>query len=208
MMMKKLFLRSCTAAALCFLFANSGMAVPIAPPIPPMVTLGDIATDWPGIHYQMLRLKRIPPNRLLVVLYVVGLEGTPPGGVYIKGPDETVPGVKPGQTATRTGFFSFDPSVMTDLLTNVAYPVLPSIAPPGKVYRSSRVIFIIQPGRGNLVDMQFACPPPPPPPAPGQPPPKQFLSFVFPKGKTAMKVELPPPDAAAINPGAKPAGGG
>jgi hypothetical protein len=153
--------------------------------------LGDTASEWPGVHYQLLELKRIPPNRLLILLQVIPSAGTPARGVDIIGPMVTVAG---GISLPLP--FSFDSSTMTETPSGISYPVLPSIAPPGRAYRASKIRATLAPGGKIWVNLQFACPPPPPPPAPGVPPPKQMLSFVFPKGKTPIKLELPPDPTA------------
>ena len=163
--------------------------------------LGEIDTDWPGVHYRLLVFKRVPPNRLLLLLQLVGTKDAPATGVMIDAAAPAIPGIK-----AHRSFFSFATSTMTDTLSKISYPVLPSIAPPGHMYRPNELMATIRMGRSALVNIQFACPPPPPPPPEGEPPKKQFLLFAFPKGKSPMKIELPPPDTAVS--GAPPAAGG
>ena len=46
-------------------------------------TLGEVETNWPGIHYQITIIKRIPPGRLLVVIRVLATPQAPPGGTML-----------------------------------------------------------------------------------------------------------------------------
>ena len=180
---------------LCLLGLLFGFSAAMAQSLASHTVLGDTESEWPGIHYQMLELKRLPPNRLLILLQLIALTGTPPNGTSIIGP------MGGGAGGIKIPLpFSFDSSTMTDNLSGVSYPVLPSVAPRGRAYRGSQIRATLLLGQRIWLNLQFACPPPPPPPPEGQPPKKQILSFVFPKGDKPIQIELPPapaPGAAA-----------
>lgn len=155
-------------------------------------------TDWPGILFQVIRLERILNNRLLVVIRIQATTKAPPSGTLIG----TVP-IIPAHTKKsdliyfRPTPFSLEASTMIDELSQVSYPRLSSIAPPGRVNFPSGARAILHPGEMQLASLQFAAPPPPPPPPPGQKVVPQTLSFLLPKAKgPIIHVPLPPAEGA------------
>ena len=155
-------------------------------------------TNWPGIHFQIMYLARVPPNRLLVGVRLIATSQAPPGGTLVGTPVPITPNADPRNVTA--GFyhpqpFDMNSSVMTDELTQQSYPVVPTIAPPGRGYRPAIILATLFPGGGSSnMTLQFVVPPPPPPPPAGQPPVKQTLSFLFTNAKAAIThVPLPPP---------------
>ena len=163
-------------------------------------TLPEGETNWPGIHFQIMYLKRIQQNHLLVGVRLFATSQAPAGGTLIGSPVPIPANADPRDIAAglyRPSPFTMESSVMTDELTQKAYPVVPSIAPPGHKYRPAVILETLAPGQSDTVTLQFEVPPPPPPPKPGDPPVKQTLSFLFTNAKGEIKnVPLPPASAA------------
>ena len=165
------------------------------------LTLPEGETNWPGIHFQIAYLKRLPQNHLLVGVRLFATDKAPPNGTLIGIPVPIPANANPRDIAAgyyRPSPFTMDSSVMTDELTQQTYPVVPSIAPPGHKYRPAVLLGSLAPGQSDMITLQFKIPPPPPPPEPGQPPAKQTLSFLFTNAKGPITgVPLPPPIASA-----------
>lgn len=158
---------------------------------------------WPGIKCQIIIIKRVPPNRLLVVVRLAATSEASPGGTLI-GYTVSVPpmGNKKGPSLplTAPSPFSLASSVMTDEKTKITYATLPPVAPPGKAYRPGATLGFLKPNQNLVLTIQFAVPPPlPPDPSTGIPP-KQTVSFMLPNAKGPIaRVLLPPPAEAAAS---------
>lgn len=165
--------------------------------------LGDVKTIWPGIHFQVTVLKRIPPDRLLAVVQIVATPQTPPPGLELSVPNPNKP---PPNMDPRTAAllfppkpFSLESATMTDELSQQQYSTLPPVAPPGHSYRPGKVLDFLRPGDSVILTLQFPIPPPPPPPPGSTVPPKQTVSFLFPKAQGPM-IHIAVPAAAGAMP--------
>ena len=121
----------------------------------------EVETTWPGVRFQIFRIERIP-NRLVVAVRILATEKAPPTGTFL-GTKTPLP-----STATREDVsmglydpkpFSLTSAVMIDEQSGQRYPVLPSIAPPGKIYLPSIILASLMPGEAELLTIQFAAPP-------------------------------------------------
>jgi len=165
-----------------------------AQPANAVIAEGD--SNWPGVIYQIIALKRIPPERLLIAIRVVATAQAPPQGTAIGVPVPIPPNAD--KYAIKSGIYhprplSFASSVMTDELTKQTFPALHTISPPGHKYISSSILSTLMPGGATVLVLQFAIPPPPPPDqlAAGH---KQTLSFLFTNAKGPIAhVPIPPP---------------
>ncbi len=161
-------------------------------------------TNWPGVRYQILYVHRILQNHLLVGIRIYATSKAPAGGTRIAKRNPITPDTAPQDIVDGTyvpSQFTMDSSVMTDELTQKTYPVVPSIAPPGKIYCPAVLLETLAPGQSDVVVIQFETPPLPPPPPPGQPPIKQTLSFLFTNAKGPItNVPLPPPSPSSTGP--------
>jgi hypothetical protein len=162
--------------------------------------LGEAKMNLTGINCQITTIKRIPPNRLLVVVRLLATTETPPEGTLI-GYTVTVPSLSkagPPTPHVDPTPFSLASSVMTDEKTKLTYPTLPPVAPPGKAYRPGVALGFLKPNQNLVLTLQFALPPPlPPDPATGVSP-QQTVSFMFTNAKGPIThVTLPPPAPTA-----------
>ena len=184
--------------AACFLIAAGLVFADPAPALsPPSLddpTKYQAETDWTGIDYQLVRLERIEPNRLLALIRIFGTSKTPPEGVLLGTYVPIPPGTKPEDMmkfAAMSRGVSLFPTVMTDDLSQTQYPALRPLQRWG--YLAPVILQRLFSGRSELCHLQFAVPPPPPPPPPGQPPPVQTLSFLIPHAKGPIAhVPIPP----------------
>ena len=156
----------------------------------------EVESSWPGIHFQIAYLQRIPPDRLLVGVILIATASAPPGGTLIGTPQTIPPNADPHDVAAgyyRPAPFTMTSSVMTDDISQTQYSPLVPVAPPGRKYRPAILLETLLPGQSSMMVLQFSVPPPPPPPEPGQPPVKQTLSFLFTNAKSAIKnIPIPP----------------
>lgn len=164
--------------------------------------LGEVETNWPGIHYQIIIFKRIPPERLLVVVRVLATPQAPPGGTLLGFPVPIPPNIPRAEAILLypPHPLSLMESVMTDEATQQKFCALPPVSSPGKAYRPSATLQILQPRHNIILTVQFAVPPPPPPdPATGAPA-KQTVSFLLPNAKAPITHVPIPPVATASKP--------
>jgi hypothetical protein len=168
--------------------------------------LGEVETNWPGIHYQITIIKRIPPDRLLVVIRVLATPEAPPGGTMLGFQAPIPPNLNRNLTSVQIAYLypprplSFANSIMTDEKTQQKYPSLPPVAPPGKGYRSCVTLAGLRPRQNVILTIQFAVPPPPPPDPSSGTPVKQTVSFLFPNAKAPIAHVSIPPAAKASEP--------
>ena len=159
----------------------------------------EVKTEKPGIIFGVAQIRRIPQNRLLVIIYIRATSEVPSTGVNLNTSVMPPPGTKPWDLYKfRDKPFSLHGSTMTDELTGVQYPLLRPTLPPTMAYfpGGTRATFI--PNHREILSIQFATPPPPPPPPPGQPPVIQKLSFSLPTAVGPIThVPLPPLGAPA-----------
>ena len=43
----------------------------------------EVETNWPGVRFQIFRIERIPPNRLVVAVRIVATDKAPPEGTFL-----------------------------------------------------------------------------------------------------------------------------
>jgi hypothetical protein len=152
-----------------------------------------VESTWPGVQMQILEVKRIPKNRLLVV---IGLWASPqaPGSTLIGIPPVIPPTATKEEIAAGFGptSFSLEGSTMIEDLTHQKYDMVPP-DPTGMVYRPSMILGSISPGQALYMTIQFPAPPPPPPDEMGHIP-RQTVTILLPRAKGPItKVVVPPP---------------
>ncbi len=183
--MKRLFYLLCLAGFSVHAWAQA--------PAPASSDFPEVGSTWPGIQMQILKVVRIPGNRLLVE---VRLLASP------KAPQVTMIGYPPviPTDATKeeleTGFgpspYSLEVATMTDERTQQRYNALrPN--PKGPYYLASVVLASLSPGQGQYMTVQFPVPPPPPPDDSGHVP-KQMVSILLPKAKGPIAGVVIPPE--------------
>lgn len=126
----------------------------------PAAPLGEVETTWPGIHFQVARIMRIPGDRLLVLVRVVATGAAPKGGTMI-GIPVPVP-ANATQAEIDQGLynpipFSLDSSVMVDEATKTSYPTLK--ANPSENYMSGVLLCSLRPNQAEAMAVQFKAPP-------------------------------------------------
>lgn len=142
----------------------------------------DVATTWKGVHFQITELKKLPGNRLLVIVCVYGQPGAPFAGTLIGTPVPIPPGTTPEMIAT--GYYSpkpftIDSATMKDELTQQVYTTVKP-APAGTRYVPSTLLAVLHPKQSQFMSIQFPYPPPLPSP-PGSPPPQPTVSILLPQ---------------------------
>ncbi|MBE2178929.1 MAG: hypothetical protein IAE97_00455 [Chthoniobacterales bacterium] len=159
-----------------------------------------VATEWPGVSYEVVRIERLPENRLLVLFQIAAGKGAAPKGTFVGVPTPIPPNANPDDI--RSGRydpkpFSIAATTMIDETTGSRYPALPPVAPPHIVYPYPEVLVTLAPGgKSRMLSLQFQAPPALPD-ASGKVPP-QSVSFLLPKAKGALtRVPVPPPVAPA-----------
>jgi hypothetical protein len=162
--------------------------------------LGEVATTWPGIDYQVTAIQRIAGDRLLVVVKLFATPQTPPDGIFI-GINVTVPkNTSSLFQMADTGAYrplpvSIDGAILTDDTSHQTYATLKP-NPSGQQYLSSQVIATLHPGEAQAMTIQF--PIPPPPPSNNGVVPKQTVSIQFPKAVGPItRIVIPPAPPAA-----------
>jgi hypothetical protein len=159
--------------------------------------LGEVDTIWPGIRLQVLKVERIPANRLLAVVRLVATRQAPASGTLI-GTKVAVPANIPkeevfsGRYAPRA--FSLLSSVMIHEQTQRKYPALPPADSAGRNYIPGEVLGTLFPGEAEVLTVQFAAPSEMV--SAGTDAPKQTASFLLSNAKEPIgKVPIPPPEA-------------
>ena len=159
--------------------------------------LGEVDTIWPGIRLQLLKLERIPPNRLLAVIRLVATRQAPASGTFI-GTKVTAPANAPKKELFSARFaphaFSLSTSEMIHEQTERKYPALPPVAATGRHYIPGEVLGTLFPGQAEVLTVQFAVPSEM---VSAQiDAPRQTASFLLSSAKGPIaKVPIPPPEA-------------
>jgi hypothetical protein len=182
--MKRLFYLLCLAGISMYAWAQTPASAPDNFP--------EVGSTWPGIQMQILKVVRIPGNRLLVEVRLLATPKAPPvtmiGYPPVIPPDAT-------KEELETGFgpspYSLEVASMTDERTQQRYNALrPN--PKGPYYLASVVLASLSPGQGQYMSVQFPVPPPPPPDDAGRVP-EQTVSILLPKAKGPItRVVIPP----------------
>ena len=159
-------------------------------------SLGEVETNWPGIRYQLTRIERISPDRLLVVVHIVATQRAPASGTFI-GTKARVPANVPTEELVSAKYvprpFSLASSQMVGDQTGQRYPALPPIA-SGRQYIPGEILTTLRPGQAEILTVQFAAPASLSSVDSGTP--KQTASFLFANAKGPIgKVAIPPPAA-------------
>ena len=157
-----------------------------------MAGKAEVETTWPGVRFQIFRIERIP-NRLVVAVRILATEKAPPTGTFL-GVKTPIPSTASPEDVSMGLYdpkpFSLISSVMIDEQSGQRYPVLPSIAPPGRKYLPRTILASLMPGEAELLTIQFAAPP-----SFGEGElQKQTASFLFPNAKAPItRVPIPTP---------------
>jgi hypothetical protein len=158
--------------------------------------LGAVDTVWPGVRYELVRVERIPPDRLLVAVRLVATRQAAPSGTFIgtkMSKDAPKNELVSAQYAPRP--FSLASSQMVGDQTGERYPALSPIT-SGAQYIPGEILTTLLPGEAEILTVQFAAPASMA--SAGSRAPKQTASFLFPNAKAPIaKVEIPP--AAAFD---------
>jgi hypothetical protein len=160
--------------------------------------LGEVDTIWPGIRFQLLKLERIPPDRLLAVIRIIATRQAPASGTFI-GTQVAVPANTPKEDRSSSRYaprpFSLSASQMIHEQTGRKFPALPPIASAGRNYIPGEILRTLFPGEAAILTVQFAVPSEI---ASGQTDAlKQTASFLLSNAKTPIaKVPIPLPQSA------------
>jgi hypothetical protein len=157
-------------------------------------SLGEVDTTWPGIRFQLLKVERIPPDRLLAVIRIVATRQAPASGTLI-GTKVSVPANVTTQDLISARYapraFSLSASEMIHEQTARKFPALPPLASAGRSYVSGEILRTLLPGQAAILTVQFALPPGVASAETGVP--KQTASFLLPNAKGPItKVPIPP----------------
>ena len=167
-----------------------------------------VDSNWRGIFYQILLIQRMPPNRIVVGLYLKADARAPANGILIGVPVKIPPWASAEQIRMNMFHplpYSFKTSVLTDDLSKTTYPALAPIRFGSQIFLPGGVMAVLRPYQSRIISLQFACPPPPPPPPPGQPPKKQTVSILFTNAVAPIAhIPIPPPDLQYGAPGSMP----
>ncbi len=159
-------------------------------------TSGEVETIWPGIRYQVLKLERIPPDRLVVAVRIFATRQAPASGTLI-GTRIPVPANISKEEMLSARYaprpFSLASSKMIYEQTGQQSPALPPVSSAGRNYIPGEILSTLFPGQAEVLTVQFSVPPATE--AAGQ---KQSVSFLFPNAKGPIgKVPVP----ASVLPG-------
>jgi hypothetical protein len=160
----------------------------------------DVATTWPGIHFQISHIERIAGNRLLVIATVYAKPEAPPDGTLI-GIAVPIP-KNPSPELMAAGVFqpkpfSIESATMMEETTKQTYSTVKP-DPAGPDYIAGHILSTIHPHEKRIMAIEF---PVPPPPSDGSDPAKQTISILLPNAVGPIKqIILPSPAASAATP--------
>jgi len=153
--------------------------------------LGETASDWRGVVYQVTQIQRVNGTHLLVTVRLkVGASAKNPTFIGIP----PVAGWKNRAELSQEELDSgkYDPTplsladaVLVDQATKTTYKALPSL-PADPFVGPNAMMTNVHPGDRLQMAVQFPAPPPPPADASGKTP-VQKVSLQFPKAKLAIK---------------------
>lgn len=148
--------------------------------------LGDVETEWPGIHFHVFRIIRIPGDRLLVGVRIVATPQAPGQGTLIGiepkiPPDATPADIQAGRYNPAP--FSLESSTMVEEKTSRKF----ATAQPGpnSNHISGEILCSLRPSQAETLAIEFPSPPVEYD-SKGQPV-KQFVSIFL----TKAKAEIP-----------------
>ena len=162
--------------------------------------VGEVETKWPGIHYVVYSVQRIPKDRVMFVLRITATAGAPKEGTPIEikipiPPDATKKDIARGLYAPLP--FSLDGSLIMDEQTNRQYPTVKP-DPTGN-YLSSVIKCTLRPLQGETIAVQFELPPPPPDAA-GRRPVQTATLLLFNASQPLSRIIIPPPPDPVATP--------
>jgi hypothetical protein len=160
--------------------------------------LGETASDWRGVVYQVTQIQRVKgPHLLVTVRLNVGASAENP--TFIGRPP--VAGWKDRAKLSQKELDSgkYDPTplsladaVLVDQATKTTYKALPTL-PAAPFVGPNAMMTSLRPGNWLQMAVQFPAPPPPPTEGSGEKPPAQIVSLQFPNAKLPVKdLTLPP----------------
>jgi|GEM_PF-1395349 len=153
--------------------------------------LGETASDWRGVVYQVTQIQRVNGTYLLVTVRLnVGASAKNPTFIGIP----PVAGWKNrvGLSQEELDSGQYDPTplsladaALVDQTTKTTYKALPTL-PADPFVGPNALMTTVRPGDRLQMAVQFPAPPPPPADASGKSP-VQKVSLQFPKAKLAIK---------------------
>lgn len=149
----------------------------------------DVATAWPGVHYQVTQLQTIPGDRVLVVLRIYATSGVPQSGTFIGVEVPIPPGTPPAMIASgifRPKAFSFDSATLKDDLTQQTLTAL-APDPSGPRYLPAKLLVVLHANESQMMTLQFPMPPSPPPDSSGANNLPHTVSLYLPKATGPIK---------------------
>ncbi|MGB8352261.1 MAG: hypothetical protein WCD79_00075 [Chthoniobacteraceae bacterium] len=161
----------------------------------------EVESNWPGLLMQLMSLKRLPDDHVMVLVRLQTTSKSPPStliGVRVPIPPGTTKAELQSGAFTPQPF-SFAGAVMTDEWTKEVYPVVPP-APKATAVAPFAIMTNLRQGQAFVIAVEFKVPPPLDD-GTGHPM-KQIVSLALPNAKAAF-VNLPiPPDISAAAPAA------
>lgn len=142
-------------------------------------SLGEAESNWPGINFQVIGIKRIPANRLLFSVILVATPKAPASGTYI--------GRKPTNPEDTGAPFSLSASTLTDEKTKQTFSVLKP-EDGGQQYISGEIQAVLRPGQMEVMTVQFDVPPPLPESGGDG---KQYVLLHLANAKAPIRLALP-----------------
>jgi len=158
--------------------------------------LGEADSEWPGVKFQVMEIRRVDPGHLLVTVRLaatkeaanptfIGIE--PPSGARAAGnrsPEDAAAG------KDEPAPFSLREAILFDEATKQKYPALPGL-PPQPFLGPNTLLATLRPGGWIQLAVQFPAPPALPRETPGAKE-AQRAALLLPKAKAAIK-HLPLP---------------
>jgi hypothetical protein len=173
--------------------------------------LGEAASDWPGVVYQVTQIQRVNGTHLLVTVRLsVGASAENP--TFVGVPPATGWKNRADLTPEELGTGRYDPTplslaeaVLMDQTTKATYKALPSL-PATPFVGPNAVMTTLRPGNWLQMAVQFPSPPPPSP-APDGKVPVQRATILLPQANSPIKdILLPPPRDQKPEPSGKAGG--
>lgn len=155
--------------------------------------LGQTASDWTGVSYQVVKIQRVGPDRILVVVRIVA-NATAQNPTFL-GTMKTVP---KNATVVEMSSGKYDPTplmltkaILVDQQTDAKYSAQPDV-PSAPFFGPNMIMTNLRPGGWIQLAVAFPAPPSPAADANGKVP-AQKVSIAFPMAKLPAKdIPLPP----------------
>jgi hypothetical protein len=159
--------------------------------------LGETASNWPGVVYQVTQIQRVKETHLLVTVRLnVGASAENPTFIGVPPVAGWQNPAELSQKELDSGKYEPTPlsladTVLVDKTTKTTYRALPTL-PADPFVGPNAMMTSLRPGNWLQMAVQFPAPPPPPTDASGKTP-VQKVSLQFPNAKLPVKdLTLPP----------------